>query len=106
MEADKFKKIVLDKSDKDYGLCPPPIEAQEGLDVLIGHFLGESWYTTMPLSQQQVNTEAIYNILSLYPKRKLLKDVLKGSKRELIGYIVLLLALGIFTAGFILILKL
>jgi hypothetical protein len=67
--AEEFKQNILEKSDKEYGLCPPPIEAQEGLNVLIEHFLGKDWYTVMPVSQKQVNTEAIYQILQKYPKK-------------------------------------
>lgn len=71
MEAEKFKKYMLDNSDIDYGMCPPPINAQEGLTILIKHFLGEDWYVTLPLCQEQVNAEAIYEILSKFPQKKI-----------------------------------
>lgn len=70
MDAEKFKQIVLDNADKDYGVCLPPTDAQYGLNILINHFLGEDWYVVMPISQEQVNTEAIYEILKKYPRRK------------------------------------
>lgn len=70
MEADKFLDNLLEKDDNDYGLCTPPIKADEGLDVLIAHFLGEDWYSTMPMSQEQVYTEAIYKILERNQKPK------------------------------------
>jgi hypothetical protein len=70
MDSEKFKKIILEKSDKDYGLCPPPIDAQYGLNILVEHFLGRNWYVTMPISQKQVNAEAIYEILRKYPEKK------------------------------------
>ena len=73
MKAEEFKKSALEKSDEDYGLCPPPTNAQCGLHILIEHFLGKDWYVTMPISQEQVNTEAIYAILKKYPKRKWFK---------------------------------
>lgn len=76
MEAEKFKQMTLDKSKKSYGMCPPPTKAQDGLNILINHFLGEDWYMTMPVSQEQVNTEAIYNILSLFPRKKAFKEFL------------------------------
>ena len=63
MKAEKFKKLIHSKSNKDYGLCPPPIEAQEALNILIEHFLGEDWYVVMPVSTEQVNAEAVYEIL-------------------------------------------
>jgi len=74
----EFRKIILEKYDKDYGLCPPPIDAQYGLNILIEHFLGHNWYTTMPINQKQVNTEAIYEILRKYPEKKSLKDIIKN----------------------------
>jgi hypothetical protein len=78
MEAEKFKQMTLDKSQADYGMCPPPTKAQEGLKILIDHFLGEDWYMTMPVCQEQVNTEAIYQILSKYPKKKSFKELFKN----------------------------
>lgn len=70
MEAEKFLDELLKESDIDYGLCPPPISAEKGLEVLIKHFLGVEWYVTMPISQQQCYTQAIYEILEKTQKRK------------------------------------
>jgi len=69
MNAEVFKQVIFNNADKDYGLCPPPLEAQYGLNILIDHFLGHNWYTVMPISQKQVNAEAIYEILRKYPKK-------------------------------------
>lgn len=78
INAEEFIKYELEKSDKDYGLCPPPTNAQEGLDILIKHFLGDDWCSLLPVSQEQVNTEAIYEILYKYSKKKsLLKKLFK-----------------------------
>lgn len=66
MTAEQFAKQQFKKSEKskfDYGLCPPPTTSDEGLDVLKKHFLGEDWYTTLPLSKEQENTEIIIAIL-------------------------------------------
>lgn len=68
--AEKFLDQVYENTDKDYGICPPPTPAQEGLDVLIEHFLGKDWYVVLPLGAEQVNTEAIYEILKKYPNPK------------------------------------
>ena len=70
LDAEKFLQATIKNSDFDYGICPPPIDAQKGLDILIEHFLGEDWYTALPLSQKQVNTEAVYEILKRYPNKK------------------------------------
>ena len=67
MEAERFAKMVLENADFNYGIFPPPTKAQEGLTVLIKHFLGDDWHTVNPVSQEQVNTEAIYEILRKYP---------------------------------------
>lgn len=63
MTSTDFFNTVQAESKEDYGLCPPPTKAEKGLDVLIDHFLGSDWYTTLPLSKEQMYTEAIYEIL-------------------------------------------
>lgn len=78
MDAEKFRNETLANSKFDYGMCPPPTNDKDGMKVLIDHFLGEDWYCTMPINHEQVNTEAIYNILSLYPKKKTFKDILRN----------------------------
>jgi hypothetical protein len=67
VNAERFKKMVLENADFDYGIFSPPTKAQEGLTILINHFLGDNWYSVNPVSQEQVNTEAIYEILWSYP---------------------------------------
>lgn len=82
MKPDKFLDIVSAKSKEkygqaSYGLCAPPTEAQLGLSILIDHLLGEDWYTVMPVCQEQINTEAIYQILKRFPEKKSLKRRIK-----------------------------
>lgn len=67
MKPKEFAKMVYDMADKDYGVCPPPTEAQTGLNVLISHFLGDNWYASLPLGVEQVNTEAVLAILERFP---------------------------------------
>lgn len=50
---------------KDYGLCAPPMKAQVAVHELCRHFLGDNWYTSMPV-QEQANTEIVYAIESRY----------------------------------------
>lgn len=78
MTAKEFQDFVYENADKDYGICPPPIDAQVGLNILIDHFLGEDWYVVLPVGVKQVNSEAIYEILRKYPKRKPLIEKVKG----------------------------
>lgn len=77
VNADNFRQMVLDNSEIDYGMCPPPTKAQDGLSILMAHFLGEDWYTVFPLNQEQANTEAIYEILRCYPTKKDKKERLR-----------------------------
>jgi len=46
------------------------MKAQVALDELCRYFLGEDWYTTMPESQEQVNTEIVYEIERKYKGNK------------------------------------
>ena len=71
----------LDKNwDKD-NICPPPLAAQEALNFLHDYLL-EGWYSTMPMSTEQVNTEMVAMILQKHSKkyRKELKERQKNDK--------------------------
>jgi uncharacterized protein CbrC (UPF0167 family) len=70
MKPEKFREMVYKNSKEDYGMCPPPIDAQSAFNVLMKHFLGDDWYTTMPMCQEQVNAEVVYEILEKYPGYK------------------------------------
>jgi hypothetical protein len=70
MTPQEFGEIVNKESDIDYGLCPPPISAEKGLNILIDHFLGKDWYVVMSLSKEQVYTEAICDILEKNQENK------------------------------------
>ena len=71
MRAEEFARKIFEKTSwpRDE-MCPPPLEAQEGLNILIDHFLGKDWYVVMPIGTKQVNTEAVYEILRSYPEKK------------------------------------
>lgn len=74
MKPDEFMKLQQNKINED---IYPPTDAQEGLDILIKHFLGDDWSTTITCNAQ-ANTEAIYQILSRYPKKEsLLKRIFR-----------------------------
>jgi len=77
MQAEKFKQMARDNDD-DYD-CPPSTKAQEGLAILFHHFLGDDWYSVSLMHTEQINTEAIYEILKLYPTRRDKKAKLKES---------------------------
>ncbi len=61
MRPQEFEEIVNKESDIDYGLCPPPITAEKGLNILIDHFLGKDWHVVMPMGKEQINTEMNYS---------------------------------------------
>ena len=63
MNIDEFNKLISKKGD--YGIFPPPLTDKEALDILIKHFLGD-YYTINPISHEQYNTEAVYNIIYKY----------------------------------------
>ena len=67
MTPQEFEKQLYENAKEDYGICPPPTTDRDGLRILINHFLGENWYVVMPLGHEQVNSEAIYEILQKYP---------------------------------------
>ena len=67
MKPKEFARMVYGIADKDYGMCPPPIEAQTGLDILINHFLGDDWCVSFAIGAKQVNTEAVLEILKRFP---------------------------------------
>lgn len=59
------------KEFKDYihkdGVYPSEVDAQTGLNILKYHFLGNHWYAKHSKSDEQVNSEFIYEILVNYP---------------------------------------
>ena len=65
------KEHILSLTDgKDYGLCSPPMEAQVAVNELCRYFLGEDWYSVMPQSGEQVNTEIVYAIECNYKGKR------------------------------------
>lgn len=66
-----WERIFQLTNKKDYGMCSPPMEAQVALDELCRYFLGENWYTTLPESTKQVNTEIVYEIETRYKGYKM-----------------------------------
>lgn len=83
MRPEEFCKFAYENDEKGkdyYGIFPPPTNAQVGLNILIKHFLGEDWYTTLSMHNEQVNTEAIAEILYRYPNKE---DKKKNRKDKL-----------------------
>lgn len=67
-----IKNRILNLAQKgEYGVLPPPIDAQVALDELCRFFLGNDWYTTNAICTTQVNTEILYEIECKYKNLKL-----------------------------------
>lgn len=73
MTAQEFEnfleKEIMSEEDKR-NIFAPPLEPQIALNILIEHFLDEDWHTPNPVGVKQVNTEAMYEILNKYLKKK------------------------------------
>ncbi len=82
MESKKFMQTALDNNKND--LCPPSIKAQEALNILTQHFLGEDWYIVSPIHTEQVNVEAVYEILQKYP---MWRDKKEKIREKIINFI-------------------
>ena len=63
-------RILKLTNGKDYGIFAPPMDAQVALIELCHHFLGEDWYSVNPVSQEQINTEIVYEIERKYKVRR------------------------------------
>lgn len=69
--ADRLIKLT---NGKDCGIFPPPMKAQTAVDELCRYLLGDDWYSTNPLSAEQLNTEIVYEIECRYKKHRRLKN--------------------------------
>lgn len=67
-------------TNKD-NIFAPPLNPQKAISFLCDYLLGEDWYTVNPISQEQINTEIVYEILRKYSK-KFKKELKRGGKNE------------------------
>jgi hypothetical protein len=88
MKLEEFTKELYKTADKDYGICPPPLDANKAMSILINHLLGKDWYVTMPMSREQVYSEAVADILGRYSDiserisiKNIIKNIFKLKKR-------------------------
>lgn len=68
-----YKKAMKKENWSGDDLCDPPTEPREGIHILIDELLGENWHVAMLENDDQVITQAIYQIIRHYvdsPKRK------------------------------------
>lgn len=68
---EEISKRLFELTDKqDYGLFPPPMEAQVALDELCNFFLGKDWYVSVPMGKNQINHKIVYEIERKFIKYK------------------------------------
>lgn len=68
---DDIRKRVLDLAeDTDCGIFAPPMDAQVALNELCRFLLGDDWYSLAPVSQEQINTEIVYEIELKYRNKR------------------------------------
>lgn len=60
MTTKEFREILKNKTEEE-------MDSQFFLHILIRHFLGEDWYS-MYWFQNDINAEAVMDILRIYPK--------------------------------------
>lgn len=68
-EKETVVRLLKLTDGKDYGIFAPPMNARVALIELCHHFLGEDWYSVNPVSQEQINTEIVYEIERKYVKK-------------------------------------
>lgn len=65
-----INRILKLTNGKDYGIYPPPMNAQIALNELCRYFLGEDWFSTLSMHNEQINTEIVYEIECKFKKHK------------------------------------
>lgn len=69
-EKETIRRLLKLTNGKEYGIFAPPMDAQVALNELCRHLLGEDWYSVNPVSQEQINTEIVYEIERRYKVRR------------------------------------
>lgn len=69
-DSDIINRVLGLAKEGDYGMLPPPMDAQTALDELCRFFLGDDWYCVLPIHTEQVNTEIVYEIEKKYKNHR------------------------------------
>ena len=62
-------QMVVERAVEKYGdngMLPPRLPAQEAMDIIKEHLLGDGWYVNYPAGAEQINTEIVYEIIRRY----------------------------------------
>ena len=55
--------------DTSYGILPPPLPAQEAINILCDYLLGDDWYCSISMGVEQINAIIVGQILAKYSKQ-------------------------------------
>lgn len=67
----EFQNFIKNEVNwREYGICPPPITAEDAMNILIEYFLGKDWYVTLSLTNEQVYTVAVCKIINKVHMRR------------------------------------
>ena len=53
----------------NFGIFYPPMKAEEFIEFIKDYLLNENWYTVNPVSNEQVYTEILIDVLDRYSKK-------------------------------------
>lgn len=80
MINNSFLKWLKKENEKDKeNMMPVALNAQLAISFLKDYLLGQDWYFSDPISEEQINTEIVFEILKKYSKefKKELKQLRK-----------------------------
>lgn len=59
--VEEIRKRILSLCEQvDCGIISPPINGQKAFEELCRFILGDNWYSINPISQEQINTEMLF----------------------------------------------
>ena len=68
-----WERLLKLCKEGDYGICPPPMDANVAINELQNFFLGKDWYVSLPIGHEQVITEIVYQIETKHKRLKATK---------------------------------
>lgn len=80
MINNSFLKWLKKENEKDKeNMMPVALNAQLAISFLKDYLLGQDWYFSVSISEEQINTEIVFEILKKYSKefKKELKQLRK-----------------------------
>lgn len=71
MKENRKKETLTDwlNARNNFGIFYPPMKAEEFVEFIKDYLLNENWYTVNPVSNEQVYTEILIDVLDRYSKK-------------------------------------